>query len=98
MGYNTRIPYIDSSWNFLRGYTRWSPGRKHSYAGRVRQSVCGYPRTDCNLNLLLPETDSRLRTYRLARSGWMARPDQLSKKYEQQILTVSAMKSMNAVP
>jgi protein gp37 len=35
MGYNTRIPYVDSSWNFLRGCTRVSPGCRHCYAERV---------------------------------------------------------------
>lgn len=35
MGYKTRIPYVDSSWNFLRGCTRKSPGCRHCYAERV---------------------------------------------------------------
>jgi len=35
MGYKTSIPYVDSSWNFLRGCTRKSPGCRHCYAERV---------------------------------------------------------------
>ena len=38
MGYNTQIPYVDSSWNFLRGCTRKNPGCRHCYAERPTRS------------------------------------------------------------
>lgn len=41
MGYNTQIPYVDSSWNFLRGCTRRSPGCKNCYAERVSSRFSG---------------------------------------------------------
>src|SRR5271165_611621 len=41
MGYDTRIPYVDSSWNFLRGCTRRSTGCKNCYAERVSARFSG---------------------------------------------------------
>jgi protein gp37 len=41
MGYNTSIPYVDSSWNFLRGCTHKSPGCRHCYAERVSARFSG---------------------------------------------------------